>query len=363
MQYVQSFLAIGAGCLFIWLAVARKIETALFLPLGFGTILMNLPGSDAPDGILALLFFEGVQKVEVLPLILFLGIGAMTDFSALIRRPWYLLLGLCCQCGVFAAMYLAYRLGLPVNDAVSAGIIGAADGPTAILVATRLHSSFLPAVTVASYSYIALVPFIQPLVIRLLVTKKEGCLKAPVTPQHSGVSRLKPQTAKILFPVIGIIVSGLLAPKNASLIGFLLLGNLIRECGLLDKVSDTLATVLVNIVTVVLALAISYNMRAANFCSLQTLEILALGFFAFCTDIAAGILLVKLWNLLFPRRKLNPIIASAGISAFPIATRIAQKEAFRYDSGNIILNDALALNSASQLASAVIGGLVLAVVG
>lgn len=358
MPDTGHLIMVCIGFFFIYLAISRKIETALFLPFGFGIILMNIPGSDGAEGIFKLLYETGILNGEVLPLLLFLGIGAMTDFSPLIQKPGYMLLGIIGQSGIIAAVFLARCLGYEFNDAVSAGIIGAADGPTAIVVGTRLNTRYLASVIVASYSYMALVPLVQPLAIRLLTTKKERKLSARCV-----VPPLKKEKL-ILFPLIAMIVCGILAPKNASLLGFLMLGNLIRECGILLGLSKTLSTVLVDVVTVLLALALSFNLRAENILNTNSLEIMVIGFAAFFMNISAGIISVKLFNLLAPllkKEKINPIVGSAANSAFPISSRVAQTQALKSRDDNIILSDALAANCAGQIATIFSGGILMAI--
>ena len=314
MPDAGHLIMVCIGFFFIYLAISRKIETALFLPFGFGIILMNIPGSDGAEGIFKLLYETGILNGEVLPLLLFLGIGAMTDFSPLIQKPGYMLLGIIGQSGIIAAVFLARCLGYEFNDAVSAGIIGAADGPTAIVVGTRLNTRYLASVIVASYSYMALVPLVQPLAIRLLTTKKERKLSARCV-----VPPLKKEKL-ILFPLIAMIVCGILAP--------------------------------------------SFNLRAENILNTNSLEIMAIGFAAFFMNISAGIISVKLFNLLAPllkKEKINPIVGSAANSAFPISSRVAQTQALKSRDDNIILSDALAANCAGQIATIFSGGILMAI--
>lgn len=350
----QQVIMICVGFIFLYLAIAKKVESQLFLPLGFCTILVNIPLAEmtGANGIIGVLFNNAISSCEILPLILFLGIGTMLDFSSLIHRPSFFVLGFICQMGIFAATGFALLMGFSLNDAFSAGIIGAADGPTAILVGTYSKTQYIAAVTIASYSYMALVPVIQPIVIRFLTTKKERQI---VNQRMEGsVSRRK----LILFPVIITLISALIAPKTLALVGFLMLGNLIKESGVMGNATKTFQTALVDIATVLLAIALSFNMQAKNFFDMKTIMILIIGLSAFVMDMVFGIVFVKLCNLV-SKNKLNPLVGSAGISAFPIASRVAQQCATSASPGNIILNETIAANAAGQLASAVVGGLIM----
>ena len=314
MEAGQAVMWLIGGVL-IYLAIAKNMEPALLLPMGFGAILMNLPDSGAA-AVLRRLFELGIAEYELFPLLLFLGIGAMIDFQPLLANPKLMLFGAAAQFGIFFTLCLASLLGFPLKDAASIAVIGAADGPTSIYVATVLESRYLPAILVAAYSYMALVPMIQPPVIRLCTTSAERKIRMDY--KGKPVSR----TTRVLFPILVTLVAGLAAPDAAALIGFLMFGNLLRECGVLDSLSDTARNVLANLVTLLLGLSVSAQMTAEAFLRPETLMILGLGLVAFIMDTAGGIFLAKLMNL-FCREKLNPMIGAAGISAFPMSARVA----------------------------------------
>lgn len=353
------------GAVLIWLAIKKNLEPVLLLPLGFGAILVNLPDSGVlnqtlagigeTNGIIEWLFDVGIEASEAMPLLLFIGIGAMIDFSPLLSNPKLFLFGAAAQFGIFAAILAAAFLGFDLKDAASIGIIGAADGPTAILVSQVLGSAYIGPIAVVAYSYMALVPIIQPFVIRLLTTKKERCMHMEY--KKTDVSK----KAKILFPIVVTFVAGLVAPMSVSLVGFLMFGNLLRECGVLGNLSDTAQNVLSNLVSLLLGITISFSMRADTFVNTQTLFILLIGLCAFVFDTAAGVLFAKLMNL-FTREKVNPMIGAAGISAFPMAARVVQKMALKEDSSNILIMQATAANVSGQIASVVAGGVILNVV-
>lgn len=352
--------AIG-GCL-IWLAIRKQYEPALLLPMGFGSILVNLPGSNAihqslpgvgeVPGIISWLYEVGINASEALPLLLFIGIGSMIDFGPLLARPVLFLFGAAAQSGIFAALLLAVLLGFDLNDAASIGIIGAADGPTALLVSQVLHSRYIGPIAVAAYSYMALVPIVQPFVIRLTTTRRERCISMEYDTEN--VSR----RTKILFPIFTTIIAGFVAPASASLVGFLMFGNLLRECGVLQTLSDTAQTTLTNLITLLLGITISFRMLAESFVRLDTLLIMAIGLAAFVFDTLGGILLAKLLNL-FLKKKINPMLGAAGISAFPMASRVVQKMAQKESPGNVLIMQAAGANVAGQIASAVAGGLLI----
>lgn len=358
----QNLLTVTAGQLIMWLiggiliylAIAKNMEPALLLPMGFGAILVNLPGSGAAP-VIRRLFEIGIAEYELFPLLLFIGIGAMIDFGPLLSDPKLMLFGAAAQFGIFFTLCLASFLGFPLKDAASIAVIGAADGPTSIYVATVLGSGYLSAILVAAYSYMALVPIIQPPVIKLCTTKAERRIRM----QYTGSSVSK--TTKILFPILVTMVVGLVAPDAVALIGFLMFGNLLRECGVLDSLSDTARNVLANLITLLLGLSIAARMTAAEFLRPQTLMILALGLIAFIADTAGGIFLAKLMNL-FCREKINPMIGAAGISAFPMSARIVQKLGQEVDKQNHLLMQAIGVNVSGQIASVIAGGLILALV-
>lgn len=346
---------VGLGLIF--LAIKKKYEPVLLLPLGFGTILMNLPGAACSSGIIGWLFETGIESSEALPILLFVGIGAMIDFTPLIQNPVLFFCGIFSQAGIFAGIGIAILLGFQVNDAISAGIIGAADGPTAILVSRALKSQYTGQITLAAYSYIALIPIIQPMVAKILVSKKERTIRANSISQEvqNGTQKPVSKTVKIIFPIAATFVSGFIAPQSAQLVGFIMFGNLVRECGVLDYLADTARTALTNLISLFLGITISFTMRGPDFIQPGTLLVLGIGMAAFFIDTAAGILFVKILNL-FRKNKLNPLVGMAGISAFPTASHVAQKLAGEADSSNIIIMQAAAANVAGQICSAVIGG-------
>lgn len=355
----------GIGILLIYLAVKKDYEPALLLPMGFGAILVNLPASGAinqvlsgvgeTNGIIQWLFETCIEASEAMPILLFIGIGAMIDFGPLLSCPQMFLFGAGAQFGIFAAIILASLLGFGFRDAAAAGIIGAADGPTAILVSQVLKSKYVGAIAVAAYSYMALVPVIQPLAIRLVTTKKERQIHMDYEPQ--GVTR----QMRIAFPILVTMIVGLIAPSSVALVGFLMFGNLIRECGVLQVMSETAQNVLANLITLLLGITISYSMRAEAFVTWETLLILAIGLFAFVMDTIGGVLLAKFMNL-FLKKKVNPMIGAAGISAFPMSSRVIQKMAIAEDPTNVLLMHAAGANVSGQVASVVAGGLVVRLV-
>ena len=349
------------GGVLIYLAIKKKMEPTLLLPLGFGTILVNIPLSGAIDkfaadgtmiseGPLSTLFDAGISN-ELFPLILFIGIGAMIDFGPVLSNPKLMIFGAAAQFGIFFTFCLA-SMFFETNDAASIAIIGAADGPTAIVVAQKLKSTYQGAIMVAAYSYMALVPIIQPPVIKLLTTKKERQIRMPY--EKGSVSK----TARILFPIIITVLAGIVAPDSVALVGFLMFGNLIRECGVLDSLSDTAQNVLANLVTIFLGLTIAAQMQAENFLKLDTLLILGLGLFAFIFDTAGGVLFAKLLNL-FMKKKINPMIGAAGISAFPMSGRVVHQLGLEEDNQNFLLMHSIGVNVSGQIASVIAGGLIL----
>ena len=351
----------GIGALLIYLAIAKKMEPSLLLPMGFGAILINLPLSGAITqgdvvGPVSALFEAGMSN-ELFPLLLFIGIGAMIDFGPLLEKPWLMLFGAAAQFGIFFTLFLA-GFFFDLRDAASIAVIGAADGPTAIFVANTLHSRYLGAIMVAAYSYMALVPIVQPPVIRLLTTKKERLIRMPY--QKSSVSRL----TKILFPIVVTVIAGMVAPSSVALVGFLMFGNLLRECGVLNALSETAQNVLTNLITIVLGLTVAGQMTADKFVRPDTLLILALGLVAFVFDTAGGVLFAKLLNLFLPEgRKLNPMIGAAGISAFPMSGRVVNKMGLQEDNQNFLLMYSISINVSGQIASVIAGGLILTLMG
>ena len=346
------------GAVLIFLAIKKKMEPTLLLPLGFGAILVNLPLSGAVTqgdevGALDILFNAGIAN-ELFPLLLFIGIGAMIDFGPLLSNPKLMIFGAAAQFGIFFTLSLASLLGFDLKDAASIAIIGAADGPTSIFVAQYFDSKYIGAIMVAAYSYMALVPIVQPPVIKLLTTKKERLIRMPYKPQS--VSKL----AKILFPIVITAITGLVSPKSVVLIGFLMFGNLIRECGVLDSLSETAQKVLANLVTIFLGITIASRMRAEDFLTLETLMIIGLGLVAFIFDTAGGVIFAKVLNLFFPKnKKINPMIGAAGISAFPMSARVVHQMGLKEDNQNFLLMHSIGVNVSGQIASVIAGGMIL----
>lgn len=348
------------GGVLIFLAIKKDMEPALLLPIGFGAILVNMPGTSVltdsdGTGIISWLFDVGVAASEAMPILLFIGIGAMIDFEPLITNPKLMILGAFAQLGIFVTIILATLLGFNINDAASIGIIGATDGPTSILVAMRLGSQYIGPIMVVAYSYMALVPIIQPAVIKCCTTKKERLIRMDNNTRHASKS------VKIFFPIIITVVSGLIAPKSLSLIGFLMFGNLIKECGVLGSLADTAKTTLCNLITLLLGITIAFQMQADKFLSLQTLMIMGLGLIAFVFDTVGGIMCAKVMNL-FSKKKINPMIGAAGISAFPMSARVVHKMGLQEDNTNYLLMHAVGANVSGQVASAIVGGLIIGLV-
>lgn len=351
-QIIMIF--IGGGL--IYLGIKKEYEPTLLVPMGLGAILVNFPGSamitqGEQIGVLNVLFDAGIAT-ELFPLLIFIGIGAMIDFGPLLQNPFMLLFGAAAQFGIFFTLLIATLFGFDLKEAASIGIIGAADGPTSIFVANELAPKLLGPITVAAYSYMALVPIIQPLAIKLVTTKKERAIRMHY--QASGVSK----TTKIVFPIVISIVAGLVAPASLPLVGFLMFGNLLRECGVLERLSISAQNELVNLVSILLGLTISLKMTAAQFLNVQTLVILTFGLIAFVADSIGGVLFAKLINV-FRKEKINPMIGAAGISAFPMSARVVQKLATESDKQNFVLNYAIGANVSGQIASVIAGGLLL----
>lgn len=350
------------GILLIYLAIKKGYEPSLLLPMGFGAILVNLPLSGVIDqtlpgignthGIIQWLFESGIEASEALPLLLFIGIGAMIDFGPLLSNPIMMLFGAAAQFGIFFTISVAVLLGFGLPDAASIGIIGAADGPTSILVSQILKSNYIGPIAVAAYSYMALVPLVQPLAIKMVTTRKERLIRMPYNP----VSVSK--RIKIIFPIAVTIIAGFVAPQSVSLVGFLMFGNLLRECGVLNSLSDAAQNILANLVTLLLGITVSFSMRAEAFVTWQTLLILGLGLIAFVFDTIGGVLFAKFINL-FRKNKINPMIGAAGISAFPMSARVVQKMAIKEDPTNHLLMHAIGANVSGQIASVLAGGIIL----
>ncbi len=339
------------GGLLIYLAIKKDMEPTLLLPMGFGAIIVNIPV--VYEGALSTLFDAGISN-ELFPLILFIGIGAMIDFGPILSNPKLMIFGAAAQFGIFFTFCLA-SLFFSLPEAASIGIIGAADGPTAIVVAQKLlgdKSTITGAIMVAAYSYMALVPVIQPPVIKALTTKKERLIRMP----YKGKTVSK--TTRILFPIVITIIAGLVAPESIDLIGFLMFGNLIRECGVLNSLSDTAQKVLANLITIFLGITVATQMTADKFLQPATLLILGLGLFAFIFDTAGGVLFAKFLNL-FLKEKINPMIGAAGISAFPMSGRVVHKMGLKEDPQNFLLMQSIGVNVSGQIASVIAGGLIL----
>lgn len=341
------------GCILMYLGIKKEYEPTLLVPMGLGTILVNIPfsGVIGESGPFTALFDMGIET-ELFPLLLFIGIGAMIDFGPLLSSPFLLLFGAAAQFGIFFVIIVASLLGFDIVDAASTGIIAAADGPTSIFVANSLGSKYMGAIMVAAYSYMALVPIIQPIAIKAVTTKKERQIRMAYNPL--AVSK----TAKILFPITICIIAGLIAPASLPLVGFLMFGNLLRECGVLDNLSKSAQNELVNLISILLGLCVSVKMEYADFLQVDTLIVMALGLVGFVMDTVGGVLFAKVLNI-FRREKINPMVGAAGISAFPMSSRVVQKLATEADPQNFILMQASAANVAGQIASVVAGGLVL----
>ena len=352
-----DILMIGVACLMIYLAIWKKFEPLLLLPIGFGCLLANIPMSmmaNTDAGGLLNFFYQGV-KHEVLPPLIFLGVGALTDFGPLLANPTTLLLGAAAQIGVYITLIGAVLLGFNMHEASAIGIIGGADGPTSIFIASKLAPHLLAPIAVAAYSYMALVPLIQPPIMKLLTTEKERKIK---------MAQLKPisQTVKIIFPVVVTIVCCLMLPGIAPLLGMLMLGNLFRESGVTARLHETSETHLINIVTILLALAVGSSMTAESFLRLETLKIIVLGLLAFCIATAGGVLFGKLMCKMTGGR-VNPLIGSAGVSAVPMAARVSQKVGAETDSSNFLLMHAMGPNVAGVIGSAVAAGVFISLFG
>ena len=359
----QQAVMYVVGAVLIWLAIEKGFEPALLMPMGFGAILVNLPlsgvinqvsaGVGETQGIIQWLFEVGIEASEAMPILLFIGIGAMIDFGPLLANPKLFLCGAAAQAGIFLTILIAAGLGFDIKDAASIGIIGAADGPTSILVSQTLKSSYVGAIAVAAYSYLALVPIIQPFAIKLVTTKKDRAMRMPYQPK--GVTR----RMRIMFPIVVTVIAGLVAPASVALVGFLMFGNLIRECGVLTTLSNTAQNDLANLITLLLGITISFSMKADQFVQPATLMIMGLGLVAFVLDSVVGVLFVKVLNLITPKNKINPMVGAAGISAFPMSARVIEKLGQEADPQNHLLMHAIAANVSGQIASVVAGGVVL----
>ncbi len=353
------------GGILIFLAIKKNMEPTLLLPLGFGAILVNIPISGAlgefneageliTDGPLMTLFKAGISN-ELFPLILFIGIGAMIDFKPVLSNPKLMIFGGAAQFGIFFTLCVA-SMFFDINDAASIAIIGAADGPTSIVVATKLNSNYLGAIMVAAYSYMALVPIIQPPIIKLCTTKKERLIRM------DNKTREVSKGALIIFPILITLIAGLIAPESVALIGFLMFGNLIKECGVVNSLSETAQNSLANIVTIFLGITIASQMEASKFLRPETLLILGLGLVAFIFDTIGGVMVAKLLNL-FTKNKVNPMIGAAGISAFPMSGRVVHQMGLKEDPTNFLLMHSIGVNVFGQIASVIAGGMILSFFG
>ena len=359
----QQIVMYVVGAVLIWLAIEKGFEPALLMPMGFGAILVNLPlsgvmnqfseGVGETHGIIQWLFEVGIEASEAMPILLFIGIGAMIDFGPLLSNPKLFLCGAAAQGGIFLTIMIAAALGFDLKDAASIGIIGAADGPTSILVSQTLGSNYIGAIAVAAYSYMALVPIIQPFAIKLVTTKKDRAMRMPYRAQ--GVSK----RLRIMFPIVVSVIAGLVAPSSVALVGFLMFGNLIRECGVLSSLSQTAQNELANLITLLLGITIAASMKADQFVRWETLMIMGLGLVAFILDSMVGVIFVKILNIFTPKNKINPMVGAAGISAFPMSSRVIEKMGQEADSQNHLLMHAVAANVSGQIASVVAGGVVL----
>jgi oxaloacetate decarboxylase beta subunit len=346
-----AMLAVGA--VLIALAIVKEYEPVLLLPIGFGCILANI-GMTTDEGVMKVLYDAGI-RTELFPLLIFVGVGAMIDFSPLLAMPQMALLGAAGQFGIFGTLILATLLGFPLNQAASIGVIGAIDGPTAIFVATKLAPELLGPIAVAAYSYMSLVPIIQPPIMRVMTTRAERCIKMEYAPRSVS------NRALVIFPIMVTLVVGLIAPDAAPLMAMLMLGNLLRVSGVVERLNKSAQNEIVNVATLFLGVIIGATMTAESFLKLDTLYILLLGLLAFVLDTVAGLLFGKLMSFL-SRGKINPLIGACGISAFPMAGRLAAQVAQEEDFENFILMHAMGANTAGQLGSVVAGGVLLALV-
>ena len=357
---LQHVVMWAIGGILIYLAIAKEMEPTLLLPMGFGAILVNLPLEIPGTGVqhvIDTLFTIGIDGAELFPLLLFIGIGAMIDFQPLLTNPKLMLFGAAAQFGIFFTLFMASVFGFELKDAASIAIIGAADGPTSIFVATALGSNYLGAIMVAAYSYMALVPLVQPPIIKLCTTKKERLIMM----DYKG--KPVPKIVKILFPIVVTMLVAFVAPDAVALIGFLMFGNLLRECGVVESLSNTAQNVLANLITILLGITIASRMKAEEFLQWQTILIMGLGLVAFIVDTFGGIMLAKLMNIFLPEgKKINPMIGAAGISAFPMSARVVHKLGLEEDSSNFLLMHSIGVNVSGQIASVIAGGLILALV-
>ncbi len=358
----QQIVMYCVGIFLIYIAIKKQYEPSLLLPMGFGAILVNLPetgvlnqiteGIGETHGIIQWLFEVGIEASEAFPLLLFIGIGAMIDFGPLLSNPKMFLFGAAAQLGIFLTVIIAAFCGFDLKDAASIGIIGAADGPTSILVSQVLNSHYIGAIAVAAYSYMALVPIIQPFAIKLVTTRKERLIRMEYNPKNVT------KTMRIVFPIAVTFIAGFVAPSSVALVGFLMFGNLLRECGVLNSLVKTAENELVNLVTLLLGITIACSMQAEQFVRLDTILIMALGLVAFVLDSIGGVMFAKILNI-FSKKKINPMVGAAGISAFPMSSRVVEKLGIEEDKQNHLLMHAVGANVSGQIASVVAGGIIL----
>ena len=360
-QY-ENLIMLAVGCFFVWLAIKKNFEPLLLVPIGFGMLIGNIPfqpgmeiGIYEPGSVLNILY-NGVEKGWYPPLI-FLGIGAMTDFSALLANPKLMIIGACAQFGIFGAYMLALLIGMDPLSAGCVAIIGGADGPTAIFTTSKLNPALLGAVAVSAYSYMALIPLIQPPLMRLFTTEKERTIKMKP-------ARVVSQNEKIIFPIVGLMLTCFIVPSGLPLLGMLFFGNLLRESGVTTRLAKTASNAMTDIVTILLGLTVGASTQADLFLTKETLFIFALGFIAFVIASSAGVCSVKIFNLFLPKdKKINPLIGNAGVSAVPMAARISNTVGQEYDPSNYLLMHAMGPNVAGVIGSAVAAGVLLAFLG
>jgi oxaloacetate decarboxylase beta subunit len=348
-------IMIGVGCVLLYLGIKKDFEPLLLVPIGFGAILVNIPltGMMEEEGFLKVIYDAGIAT-ELFPLLIFVGIGAMTDFGPLLENPKIFLLGAAGQFGIFLTLLLALALGFSKLDSVAIGVIGACDGPTAIYVTSKYAPHLLGAVSVAAYSYMSLVPVIQPPIMRMFTTKEERMINM------GAVKKSVSKTTKILFPLVVTVIGGLIAPRGLPLLGTIMLGNLMKECGVVSRLTKASENEIANIVTLLLGISIGATMDGRVFLKTQTLIVLALGFLAICLDTACGVLFGKVLKVL-TGGKVNPLIGAAGISAYPMSARVVQREGQKYNPRNYLLMHAMGANTGGQVGSVMAAAVMLSV--
>jgi len=352
---LPNVVMMGVGCLLLYLGIKKGFEPLLLVPIGFGAVLVNIPlGGLMEEGGILRTFYNAGIRTEMFPLLIFVGIGAMTDFGPLLENPKILLLGAAGQFGIFLTLLLALALGFSKLDAVAIGVIGACDGPTAIYVSSQYAPHLLGAVSVAAYSYMSLVPIIQPPIMRFLTTERERKIMMGV------VGKSVSKTTKILFPILVTILTGLIAPMGVPLMGMIMLGNLLKECGVVSRLTKASENEIANIVTLLLGICIGATMEGHAFLRSQTLMVFGLGFIAICFDTVAGVMFGKLMKTL-TRGKINPLIGAAGISAYPMAARVAQVQGQKYNPKNYLLMHAMGANTGGQIGSVMAAAVMLSV--